>query len=530
MTVRFVALFTCGLAFLPLFSDAQTLRRARTVWASDVADVPALARDVDLMLRSGELELGSIQRDGVFQGRTHERLDQYHRGVRVFGGQLVWQKEAGRVLSITGKLFGGDDDEDKISVNTSAALDADAAVTRALAASEANAFAVGPVELVVLPLREGFALAYYLHVRGNRTLDAFFVDASGGRILLRYNDHRSQTGMIGLGVGTWDDQKKMTVEQAAGTHRAVDRIRPFGIRTFDVNFDFRTWNRYAADTPAFLATDADNEWRDGAVVDAHVYAGYTYDYYFKQHGRRGIDDRGLANINFVHIVPKSAGFNNAYYDPIDNSLNYGDGDGITFNFFSSALDVVAHELTHAVTQFTSDLIYLNESGALNEAISDIMGASVEFFFEPAGSGRQRADWVEGEDIFIHFGPIIRSLRNPNAIGDPDHYDVRCVPPKCSEDFDNGGVHINSSIANHAFYLMVEGGRNRVSGMRVDGVGRAQMDRIESIFFRAFTAYLVPSSNFSDAREATLRAARELYSAGSVEEQTVRQGWDAVGVR
>ena len=255
------------------------------------------------MLRSGELELGAIQRDGVFRGRTHERLDQYHRGVRVFGGQLVWQKESGRVLSITGKLF------DNIDVDVSAALDADAAVARALAASEANAFAVGPVELVVLPLREGFALAYYLHVRGDRTLDAFFVDASKGRILLRYNDHRSQTGMIGLGVGTWDDQKKITVEQAAGTYRAVDRVRPFGIRTFDVRFNFNTWNRYAADTPAFLATDGDNEWNDGAVVDAHVYAGYTYDYYFKRHGRRGIDDNGLANINFVHIVPKSAGSN-----------------------------------------------------------------------------------------------------------------------------------------------------------------------------------------------------------------------------
>ena len=524
MTVRFLALFTCGLSFLPLFSDAQTLQSARTVWASDIADVPALARDVDLMLRSGDLELGSIQRDGVFRGRTHERLDQYHRRVRVFGGQIVWQKESGRVLSITGKLF------DNIDVDVSAALDADAAVARALAASEANAFAVGPVELVVLPLREGFALAYYLHVRGDRTLDAFFVDASRGRILLRYNDHRSQTGMIGLGVGTWDDQKKITVEQAAGTYRAVDRVRPFGIRTFDVRFNFNTWKRYAADTPAFLATDGDNEWQDGAVVDAHVYAGYTYDYYFKQHGRRGIDDKGLANINFVHIVPKSAGFNNAFYDPVDNSLNYGDGDGITFDFFSSGLDVVAHELTHAVTQFTSDLIYLNESGALNEAISDIMGASVEFFFEPAGSGRQQADWVLGEDIFINFGPIFRSFRNPDALGDPDHYDVRCVPPVCSEDFDNGGVHINSSIANHAFYLMVEGGTNRVSGIQVDGVGRAQMDRIESVFFRAFTAYLVPSSDFSDAREATLRAARELFGAGSALEQTVRQGWDAVGVR
>lgn len=524
MTVRFGALIAFGLTLLPIFSGAQTLRSARTVWASDVDDVPELARDVDFMLRRGELVPGSVQRDGMFAGRIHERLHQYHRGVRVFGGQLVWQKEAGRVLSISGRLF------DNIDVDTTPALDAETAVSRALAKSAANAFAAGPVELVVLPLRQGFALAYYLHARGEATLEAFFVDASNGGILLRFNDHRRQTATIGLGLGTWDDEKKMTAEQAAGTHRAIDSIRPFGIRTFDVDFDFRAWNAYAADRPSFIATDPDNEWRDGAVVDAHVYAGYTYDYYFKQHGRRGIDDRGRVADNFVHILPKSAEFNNAFYNPVDHSMNYGDGDGRTFAFFSSALDVVSHELTHAVTHFTSDLIYLNESGALNEAFSDIISASVEFFFEPAGSGRQRADWVLGEDLFIRFGPIVRSLRNPNALGDPDHYDVRCLPPECSEDFDNGGVHINSSIANHAFYLMVEGGTNRVSGMRVAGIGRDEMDRIERIFFRAFTVYLVPSSGFSDAREATLRAARELYGAGSVEERTVRQGWDAVGVR
>jgi Zn-dependent metalloprotease len=115
------------------------------------------------------------------------------------------------------------------------------------------------------------------------------------------------------------------------------------------------------------------------------------------------------------------------------------------------------------------------------------------------------------------------------VGDPDHYSIRCLPPICTEDYDNGGVHINSGIANQAFYLMVQGGTNRTSGMTVRGVGTAQMDRIEKIFYRAFAFYLVPSSNFHDAREATVRAAAELYGAGSFEEATVRQGWDAVGV-
>ena len=96
-------------------------------------------------------------------------------------------------------------------------------------------------------------------------------------------------------------------------------------------------------------------------------------------------------------------------------------------------------------------------------------------------------------------------------------------------FQKSRTHINSSIVNHAFYLMVMGGTNRVSGISVNGIGFEQMDRMERIFYRAFMYYLVPSSNFSDAREATIRAARELYGAG-VEEQTVRAGWNAVGVQ
>jgi Zn-dependent metalloprotease len=152
---------------------------------------------------------------------------------------------------------------------------------------------------------------------------------------------------------------------------------------------------------------------------------------------------------------------------------------------------------------------------------------VEWYFEPAGSDRQRADWVQGEDLFYDFGSYARSFENPRAAGDPDHYSSRC---QCPEDYDHGGVHINSGIVNHAFYLMVQGGTNRTSGMAVQGLGAERMERIESIFYRAFVFFLVPSSDFHDAREATLRAAQELFGPGSLEETTVRQGWDAVGVQ
>jgi thermolysin len=503
-------------------AGSQTLRVAETMWATDAAEVPALAREVDRRLETGELSLFRSQRDGQIPGRVHERMNQYHRGVRVFGGQMVWQKEGGLVRSVTGKLYDG------IDVDTTPALAPEDAGKRALQGASGEARVVGRPELVILPLADRFVLAYHVHVRGRTSLDAVFVDAATGAVVLRYDDLHSQS-TVGLGIGTWSDSKKMSVDSAAGTHRAFDRLRPFGIKTYDVGFDFESWFFYEAGNDSFLATDRDNEWRDGAVVDAHAYAGYTYDYYFKRHGRRGIDDQGLAAINYVHILPQSERFNNAFWDPFDLSVNYGDGDGTTRNFFSSSLEVVAHELTHGVVHFSSRLMPFNEPGALNEGFSDIMGAAVEWFFEPPGRGRQQADWIAAEDLFIRFGSFIRSHENPRAAGLPDHYSIRCLPPICTEDFDNGGIHINSSIASHAFYLMVEGGTNRTSGMAVQGLGTSRMERIESIFYRAFVFFLVPSSGFPDAREATLRAARELYGAGSVEEQTVRAGWDAVGV-
>ncbi len=505
----------------PGILGAQTLRSARTVWASDLAEVPAMAQEVEAMLRAGRLVAARTQRDGQIPGRSHERLNQYHEGVRVFGGQLVWQKEGGLILSVTGSLYDG------IDAGTRPSLSADAAAQKAVAGAP-SARVVGPIELVILPLADRYVLAYYLHLRGPDRLDAVFIDAESGATVLKYDDQRSQS-VVGLGVGTWSDEKKMSVQAAAGTNRAVDVLRPFGIRTYDVGFDFEAWFFYEAETDNYLATDSDNEWRDGAVVDAHAYSGYTYDYYFKRHGRNGLDDSGLSAINYVHFLPQSEGYNNAFYDTVDVSMNYGDGDGETFSFFSSSLEVVAHELTHGVTDFTSGLIYLNESGALNEAFSDIMGTGVEWYFESPGRGRRRADWVGAEDLFINFGPFIRSYENPGAAGDPDHYSIRCLPPVCTEDYDNGGVHINSGIINQAFYLMVQGGTNRTSRITVQGIGTAQRDRIEKIFYRAFAFYLVPSSNFHDAREATLRAAGELYGAGSVERTTVQQGWDAVGV-
>jgi thermolysin len=289
----------------------------------------------------------------------------------------------------------------------------------------------------------------------------------------------------------------------------------------------------------YLGCDCDNDWSDGATVDAHVYAGWTYDYFFKRFDRRGLDNANVAVMSLVHpvrrvdifgdlfdLVPEF--FLNAFYT--DGVMVYGVGlpagvfltTGQTVDFFSGALDVVAHELTHGVTEYSANLVYLNESGALNEAFSDMMATGAEFMFQRPGISTMEADYLIGEDVFRPGG--IRSMSDPRAFGDPDHYSVRFRGTE-----DNGGVHINSAIPNHAFYLAIEGGTNRTSGMTVQGVGGGNREQIERVFYRAFTQLLPASATFSMARAATIQAARDLYAGNAAVERAVTEAWSAVGV-
>jgi len=212
------------------------------------------------------------------------------------------------------------------------------------------------------------------------------------------------------------------------------------------------------------------------------------------------------------------------------------GNGIPPNFtvsgqnvspLAGSLDIVAHELTHGVTSASSNLLPFDEPGALNEAFSDMMGTAAEFFFQVPGAGIGQADYLIGEDSFRSPGGGlngIRSLVNPIVFGDPDHYSLKFTGSE-----DEGGVHTNSTIPSHAFYLSIEGGRNRVSGITVQGVGAANREQIEKSFYRAFTFLLPASANFSTARAATIQAARDLYGANSAAATAIMQAWTAVGV-
>ena len=198
--------------------------------------------------------------------------------------------------------------------------------------------------------------------------------------------------------------------------------------------------------------------------------------------------------------------------------------GQTIGFFTGGIDIVSHELAHAITDNTSGLIYQNESGALNEAFSDIIGVSVEFFMAETGRhSKETADYVLGEDVIKPNG--VRSLADPLSLNDPDHYSVRYQGAA-----DYGGVHTNSTIASHAFYLAIEGGTNKTSGMFVSGVGSNNRWQIEQVFYRAFTMLMPANSTFSVAREATIQSARDMFGAGHDVERAIGEAWTAVGVR
>jgi Zn-dependent metalloprotease len=513
---------------------AQQPGRGRVTIASTTATaLRDWAPRLDSLRRSGNLRLRIRRDDPLVAGRAHERYDQYHRGVRVFGADVAEQLYGGQVVSAFGNVYEG------IDVETSPAIEAHRA--REIIEARAGVEIGRAPELVILPQDDSFVLTWRVRAATPDDVREYFVDARDGSIAFDFSDLQTQSA-VGRGQGVLGDTKKISVSPSGGQFVSTDRLRPPAINTNDMRGDYQRTINYLNEviqlTPNDLASDADNTWTDGAVVDAHVYAGWTYDYYFKRFSRRGLDNRDLPLINIVHPARRADFFqtfpivpdfylNAGYYG--DGVMLYGEGlppgvtsGGQTVDFFSAALDIVAHELTHGVTQYTSNLIYRNESGALNEAFSDIMGTSVEFYFQQPGSGNLRADYLMGEDVFRPGG--IRSHENPQAYGDPDHYSRRFTGTA-----DNGGVHINSGIANNVYYLAIEGGTNRTSGLSVQGVGAANREQIERVFYRAFTQMLPSNATFSVARAATIQSARDIFGANSAAERAMTQAWTAVGV-
>jgi Zn-dependent metalloprotease len=250
---------------------------------------------------------------------------------------------------------------------------------------------------------------------------------------------------------------------------------------------------------------------DAAVNQAFDGAGATYDFYQQILHRNSIDGKGMRIESSVHYAVQ---FNNAFWN--GRQMVYGDGDGKLFLGFTQALDVIAHELTHGVTQHTvpgGGLVYEGQSGALNESISDVFGSIVKQW--QLKQTPQAADWLIGAGIMSPaVGKALRSMADPGNTtltwsGDDQ-------PGNMSGYVKDGDVHTNSGIPNHAFYLAAT--RLAVNSWEKAG----------PIWYKALSL-LHADSDFADAAKVTVQAAELLYGVGSDEAQAVQGAWREVGV-
>jgi Zn-dependent metalloprotease len=252
------------------------------------------------------------------------------------------------------------------------------------------------------------------------------------------------------------------------------------------------------------------------VNEAYDGAGATYDLYHDVFGRNSIDDRGLRLDSTVHY---GRNYDNAFWN--GSQMVYGDGDGQIFQRFTKSIDVIGHELTHGVTQYTANLDYQDQPGALNESMSDVFGSLVKQ--RVLNQTADQADWLIGEGLFTASvkGVALRSMKAPGTAYNDPRLGKDPQPAHMKDLYkgtqDNGGVHINSGIPNHAFYLAAV----KMGGYAWEKAGK--------IWYTALTTRLQHDSTFADAANITIAIAGELYGAGSDEENAVRDAWQQVGV-
>jgi Zn-dependent metalloprotease len=259
---------------------------------------------------------------------------------------------------------------------------------------------------------------------------------------------------------------------------------------------------------------------DAAVNRAFDGLGATRDFYKQVLGRNSIDDSGMRLDGYVHFGNR---YQNAFWD--GQQMMFGDGDGEIFTDFTKSLDVIGHELTHGVTEFTANLEYHKQSGALNESISDVFGSLVKQW--SLNQDVNQADWLIGAELFTPriSGDALRSLKAPgtaydnNLIGkdpQPDHLD-RFEDLPDTEDGDFGGVHINSGIPNKAFYLTAV----NIGGHAWDAPGHIWYESL-----KASSAH----TEFQEFADTTSLKAGQLFGAGSTQQQAVVDAWREVGIR
>ncbi|MFF1292308.1 MULTISPECIES: M4 family metallopeptidase [unclassified Streptomyces] len=497
------------------------------------------------------------------EGARHVRFVRAHRGMPVLGGDLVVHLT--EQLAYAGVTRAADH---TVRPEASRArLTARQAQERAAAAAKGDA---GPAELVVDARDGASALAYQVRVTGSATAEAggsrtVVVDAVTGTV--RSNTPDSDEFLSPQLIDTLRERGEK-LDPATGTAPRADALAATAsgtgnslfagkvtlttTKTASRSYVLKDPNRWGTETRDAQGrelenfargkkfTSTTNKWGNGTVsnrasaaVDAQYGITKTLDFYKKTFGRKGIANNSKGAKAMVHFGNKVA---NAFWDPACGCMLYGDGDGDMFKKPLVVLDVTGHELTHGVvdatarlepTRVDADGNQYGEAGSLNESLADIFGSNVEF---SANNPKNPPNYLLGEKLGLDQ-KFLRRLDKPSLDvleGAIDYWSPAVYDAE---------VHAGSGVSSHAYYLLAEGsGRKKigsvtydsptVDGLPAKGIGRA---KATAVYYRALTRYMVSTTDFHDARKATLKAAKDLYGAGSAEYKAVNRSWAAVNV-
>ena len=476
-------------------------------------------------------------------GFEHQEYQQFYKGIKVeFGTYKVHSKD-GAIESINGEF------KPVKELKTKPTLSEEAALQRALAyigaktymwetpnhQAMATAFSNGKSntlypegELVIIngakEVRRDkgaeMVLTYKFDIYAKYPLsrDYVYVNAQTGDIVLK-NPIIKHAAANGSADTRYSGTRTITTDSYNGSYRLRDASRGNGIETYDMNegTNYSSAVDFADNDNNWTAAEFDNAEKDNAALDAHWGAQMTYDYWLEVHNRNSFDNNGAAIKSYVHY---DQAYDNAFWN--GSVMTYGDGSGSGGFDALTSLDVAAHEIGHAICTYTADLVYQNESGAMNEGFSDIWAATVEHFAAP-----EKGIWLIGEDINMRSGSqALRSMSDPNSEGQPDTYKGDMWYSGSS---DNGGVHTNSGVLNHWFYLLSVGkaGTNDLgNSFDVQGIS---IEKAARIAYRTESVYLTSSSVYNDARTYSIKAAEDIYGVGSEEVIQTTNAWHAVGI-
>ena len=475
-------------------------------------------------------------------GFTHQKFAQHYQGIRVEHADYTVHAKGGTAESISG-------DFERISgLNTTPSLTADGALKSALSSvgarkymwqtNEAGAASFTPKgELVIVrDNRAGengpLVLAYKFDVYAQQPVSRayIYVNARTGEVVLKDNiiKHAAATGTFAT---AYSGSRSLADGTTTNGYYLRELTRGLGIETYNC----KKGNSY---TNAVDFVDADNNWTateynntnmDNTAFDAQFGAQATYDYWKNVHGRNSYDNAGAKIKSYVHFDDTpgdGVGYENAYWN--GSVMTYGDG-ATRFRPLTS-MDVCAHEIGHAVCEKTAALVYSNESGAMNEGFSDIWGAAVEAYsvasLGAVSSGaKAKSTWLIGEEI-DKVQVALRSMSDPNSLNQPAYYKGLKWYTGTG---DNGGVHTNSGVLNYWFYLISAGKTGTDEKGVAYSVASLGITNAAKIAYRAESVYLTSSSTYSNARTATIAAAKDLFGANSAAEEAVTNAWSAVGV-